>query len=44
MMNANLEQFLSRFLLQITFLSPETITHKIAIFQAQQAHSTTTPP
>jgi hypothetical protein len=37
MMNTNLEQFLDHnFLLQITFLSPETITHKIAIFQMQQ--------
>jgi hypothetical protein len=31
-------------LLQITFLSPETFTHKIAIFQTQQTDSSTTPP
>ena len=32
MMNSSFHDFL----LQITFLSPETITHKIAIFQMQQ--------
>jgi hypothetical protein len=31
-------------LLQITFLSPEIVTHKVAIFQTQQTDSSTTPP
>jgi hypothetical protein len=31
-------------LLQVTFLSPEIITHKVAIFQTQQTDSSTTPP
>jgi hypothetical protein len=30
--------------LQITFLSTEIITHKVAIFQTQQTDSSTTPP
>jgi hypothetical protein len=45
MMNTNLEQvFLSRFLVEITSLSPETITHIIVIFPSQQTDSSTTPP
>ena len=43
MMNTNLEQFLSRFLIANYILSPETITHKVAVFQAQQTDSSTTP-
>ena len=36
MINTNLEQFLSRFLVGNYILSPETITRKVAIFQTQQ--------
>ena len=44
MINTNLEQFLSRFLVGSYILSPETITRKDAIFQMQQTDSSTTPP
>ena len=46
-MNTNLEQFLSPFrVANYIFITRNynTITHKVAIFQTQQIHSSTTPP
>ena len=46
MINTNLEQFLSPFLVGNYILSPKTITRKVSIFQDQtrQTDPSTTPP
>jgi hypothetical protein len=44
MMNTNLKQFLSRFLVANYIFITKTITHKIAIFQTQQTDYSTAPP